>query len=75
MCLIKCNGCNKEYIGETENLRARVRVHKQQILDPHLRQLYISHHIAHCAIGKPELFKIIPFFFVNHNDRIYREEM
>ena len=39
--LIRCTGCDKEYIGETSNLRARVRVHKQQTLDPRLRHLHM----------------------------------
>ena len=73
--LIKCSGCDKEYIGETSNLRARVRVHKQQTLDPRLRNLYVNHHIAHCSIGRPTLFKITPFFLVNRNDRTYRQEV
>ena len=60
--LIRFTGCDKEYIGETSNLRARVRVHKQQTLDPRLRHLYVNHHIAHCAMGKPTLFQITPFF-------------
>ena len=73
--LIRCTGCSKEYIGESSNLRARVRVHKQQTLDPRLRHLYVNHHIAHCAIGKPTLFQIIPFYAVNGDDKIFREEI
>ena len=73
--LIKCAGCDKEYIGETSDLRSRVRVHKQQISDPRLRHLYVSHHIAHCSINHPIPFTITPFFSVNRNDRIYREEL
>ena len=64
----------KQYIGETSNLRARVRTHKQQILDPRLRHLYVSHHIAHCAIGKRKLFTIVPFFSLNRVDKFYRIE-
>ena len=60
--LIRCTGCDKEYIGETSNLRARVRVHKQQTLDPRLRHLYVNHHIAHCAIGKTYLVPNNTFF-------------
>ena len=56
--LINCSGCDKEYIGQTSNLRARVRVHKQQILNPNLRTLYVSKHIAHCSIGKDIPFKL-----------------
>ena len=55
----------------TGNLRDRVRVHRQQIFT----LLYVSHHIAHCAIGKSIPFKIAPVLHVNRNDRIYREEM
>ena len=64
----------KQYIGETSNLRARVRTHKQQILDPRLRHLYVSHHIAHCAIGKGKLFTNVPFFSLNRGDKFYRTE-
>ena len=73
--MIKCTGCDKEYIGETSNLRARVMVHKQQTLDLRLRHVYVNHHIAHCAIGKPILFQIIPFFSINRDDKIFREEI
>ena len=52
--MIKCTGCDKEYIFEASNLRARV--HIQQTLDLRLRSLYVNHHIVHCAIGKPILF-------------------
>ena len=70
---LKCGGCNKQYIGETGDPRARVRVHKQQIKDPRLRKLYASHHIAHCALTRATPFSIVPFFFINRGDKIYRE--
>ena len=73
--VIECAGCNKQYIGETGNLRDRERVHKQHIFTPYLRNQYVSHHIAHCAIGKRTPFKITPVLHVNRDDRIYREEM
>lgn len=73
--LIRCTGFGKEHIGETSNLRARVGVHKQQTLDPRLRHLSVNHHIAHCAIGKPILFRITLFFSINCNDKTYREEI
>ena len=73
--LLNCGGCHKQYIGETGELRARVRIHKQQIRDPNLQTLYVSHHIAHCTVGKKKLFEIILFYFVNHGDRLYREEV
>ena len=72
--LINCSGCQKEYIGQTSNLRARVRIHKQQILNPSLRTLHVSKHIAHCSIGKPIPFTIKPFLKFERNDIIEREE-
>ena len=55
--IIKYAGCNKQYIGETGSFRDCVRVHKQQTFTPYLGNLYVSHHIAHCAIGKRIPFK------------------
>ena len=72
--LLTCGGCKKQYIGETSNLRARFRTHKQQILDPCLWHLYVSHHIVHCVIGKRKLFTIVPFFSLNCGDKFYRIE-
>ena len=73
--VIECAGCNKQYIGETGNLRDQVRVHRQDIFTPYLRNQYVSHQIAHCAIGKRTPFKITSILPINCNDRIYREEM
>ena len=73
--LIRCTGCDNEYIGETSNLPARVRIHKQQTLDQRLRHLYVNHHIAHGTIGKSTLFQIIPVFSINRDDKTYREEI
>ena len=35
--VIECAGCNIQYIGETGNLRDQVRVYKQHIFTPYLR--------------------------------------
>ena len=37
--LLNCGGYHKQYIGETGELRARVRIHKKQIRDPNLQTL------------------------------------
>ena len=39
--------------------------------------MYVSIYlyVAHCAIGKPTLFQIIPLYAVNRDDRIFREEI
>ena len=58
--LINCSGCQKEYIGQTSHLRARVRIHKQQIRNQRLGTLHVSKHIAHCSIGKPIPFTSTP---------------
>ncbi len=71
---MRCSGCNKEYTGETSTLPARVPVYKQRIFDPHSRYLYVSRHIAHCAVGKEIPLKIIPFFSLKHDDRTFCKE-
>ena len=72
--LLTCGGFRKQYIEEISNLRARFRTHKQQILDPCLWHLYVSHHIAHCTIAKRKLFTIVPFFSLNRGDKFYRKK-
>ena len=75
---LQCGGCEKQYIGETGDLRARVRVrlHKQHIFNPRYRTLYVSHYIARCTIGKATgHFRIVRILFLNRNDRLYWEEM
>ena len=72
--LINCSGCNKEYISQTSNLRPRIRIHKQQILNPNLRTLYVSRHMAHCSISKEIPIIIIYFLTFDRNDIIEREE-
>ena len=55
-----CGGCQELYIGQTgDTLRARVRVHKQQIRDARYRMLPVSGHIETCGKGR---FSIIPFY-------------
>ena len=52
--VIKCKGCDEEYIGETgDTLRHRLTVHRQQIRDARVRVLYVSSHIANCARFQP----------------------
>ena len=73
---LQCGGCEKQYIGETGDLRARVRLHEQHIFNPRYRTLYVSHNIARCTTGKATgHFRIVPILLLNRNDRLYREEM
>ena len=70
---ITCCGCQKQYIGETGNLRARVTVHKEHIKYPSLRMMGVSEHIANCAKEKRPQFKIFPFYKENSYNRTIRE--
>ena len=56
-----CDGCGYEYIGESGNLRARMRVHRQQSTYPELMKLNVNKHIFRCATSKTK-FKVFPFF-------------
>ena len=60
--VIKCSNCNLTYIGQSTYLRARVRVHKQQISDERHCFMNVSKHIAHCSNGN---FNIFPFYQVH----------
>ena len=65
--LLKCGACNKDYIGETNNLRLRINLHRQHIENPTYRILGVSKHIAECAKALPLREKIVVF----HMYRVY----
>ena len=67
--VIICAGCKEQYIGQTECLRSRVRVHKQQINHPETRCIPLSGHLDMCAAGKDIKFYIYPFYKMSNNDR------
>ena len=55
-CII-CNNCGEEYIGQTgTQLTARMRVHRQQINDPSIRDIPCSEPFSHCAMGNNQRF-------------------
>ena len=59
--VIKCKGCDEEYIGETgDTLRHRLTVHRQRIRDARVRMLYVSSHIANCARFQPVKLTTLP---------------
>ena len=64
-----CPTCGEHYIGQTKRLIDRVRVHKQQIRDPTVRNTPCSEHFANCGRGK---FKIFPFFKMWEENEISR---
>lgn len=58
--ILTCEGCNKQYVGETGNeLKTRMTVHRQQIRDSSTRKLAVSGHISSCGKGK---FSVFPFY-------------
>ena len=65
-----CPTCNDFYIGQTGRLLDRVRVHKQQIRDPSIRNTPCSKHFDECGKGK---FKIFPFYKIKNNDENLRK--
>ena len=71
-----CNGCQEEYVGETNELRKRITVHRQHIRDPSVRKLKVSEHIDRCASTEPK-FKVFPAFKMKTDgvaDRRLREK-
>ena len=61
--VLKCNGCNEDYIGQTGlTLRKRMTVHRQQIRDPNTRQIPVSEHLDLCASNKFPKYHIFPLY-------------
>jgi hypothetical protein len=72
--IITCNGCKKQYIGETGDiLRNRMRVHRQQIRDKNTRMLNVSEHIDQCAKVFP-YFSVFPFYKFTTDNVVFRHE-
>lgn len=76
--VITCNGCNENYIGQTNNLRKRVTVHRQHIRQREYAMIPLSGHIRSCAQDKKPLFYIFPFYKFFHepteSERIIKEK-
>ena len=65
-----CPTCGDNYIGQTgTKLADRVRVHKQQIRDPSVRNTPCSGHFDICGKG---MFYIFPFYKVKENNEQLR---
>ena len=71
--VIECRGCQKYYIGETNNLRNRTTLHNQHIRHENLRMIPVSGHIATCSDKDPKYF-MFPFFKMNSDSIIARKE-
>ena len=71
---ITCNGCSKQYIGETgDTLRNRMTVHRQHIRESKYQILYVSKHIAACAQGILPQFSITPFYKMQNYEEFARK--
>ena len=68
-----CQGCQEEYIGETHNLRERMRVHRQHLRQPETRTIYVSQHIDQCTKSQPK-FKTFPIFKMKTADLLTRRK-
>lgn len=65
-----CPTCKENYIGQTgDHLFDRVRVHKQQIRDPSVRNTPCSKHFDNCGKGH---FRIFPFFKIFMDSKAFR---
>ena len=71
--LITCNGCGKQYIGETQSLRERVTLHNEQMKHPQYRHLYVSKHISRCAYARRIKYKICPIFKLKRQNRTLKQ--
>lgn len=66
---LKCHKCQKFYIGECEELRARINLHVNQIKHKKYRKLNVSHHIFSCG----SKFNVIPLFLMDSENIISRK--
>lgn len=68
--IIICTKCNEFYIGQTEHLRNRVTLHREQIRHEQYRHLKVSEHLAKCSDGN---FKIMPIYKCENTTKLFRE--
>jgi hypothetical protein len=73
--VIICSGCKEEYIqfGETNDLRKRMTVHRQQIRDSRVRMLRMSDHINNWAREEPR-FLVFPFYKMQTDSIVSRKQ-
>lgn len=68
--IITCPKCDSFYIGQTEHLRKRVTLHREQIQHEEYRYLAVSEHLAKCSDGE---FRIMPIYQCGNANRLVRE--
>lgn len=70
--VLECGGCDKLYIGETNNLRLRINNHRT--LSNTGAGLYVNNHFYNCAGKNHPTFKVMPFYKVKRDDTTLRKE-
>lgn len=65
-CLI-CRNCRKTYIGQTNNLRHRINLHRNHMNHINNNSLPVSMHLNTCAKG----FNVYPFFTLPDSSSTY----
>lgn len=68
--VIICSKCKSFYVGQTEDLRKRVTLHKEQIRHKEYRHLKVSEHMDSCNKGN---FEIMPIYQCMNTNRLFRE--
>lgn len=70
--VIRCAGCSKLYIGETNNFRLRTNLHRDHVTNN--RGLHVSKHIYECTKLKSKKFDIMPFYKVKRDCESLRKQ-
>ena len=61
-----CNTCEWSYLGQTANLKKRIRKHKSEVFHPHISFCKkCSEHLRDCSRMKESSFKIYSFLYEN----------
>ena len=69
--VIECISCNAQYIGETNNFRLRMNLHRD-----HTRKnavLAVNKHLYECNMNSEIKFRVMPFFKVRQDDTLLRK--
>ena len=70
--VLRCRGCMMTYIGETNNLRLRVNLHRDQI--NRKTGLNVCRHINECSGTNDPKFEVMPIYKVKEDDENLRKE-
>ena len=69
--VISCNGCNREYIGQTGGQPKRDSAFTGSTFDNlNMKKIEVERHLRTCAKG---IFKIFSFFKMKENNKMLRE--